>query len=143
MTVDEPGPRQVRSRPNAPRERGPITRARLTEDQWLGLVLDLAHAYGWLAAHFRSARVQRRDGSWYWTTPVQGDTGSPDLLLAHPRRHLRCLVELKQDGRYPDPEQHAWLDALGPSDGRTVVAVWRPKDEPEVRAILSGSWWPV
>lgn len=140
--VDDPRRRTVRSRPTAPRDRGPITRAPLTEDQWLGLVLDLAHAYGWLASHFRSVKVQRRDGSWYWATPVQGDTGAPDVLLAHPKRHLRCLVELKQDRGSVKPDQRAWLDALGPTDGRTLVDVWRPKDEATVRAILSGKWWP-
>lgn len=114
----------------------------MTEDEWLDLVMQTAHAFGWLAVHFHKVRIPARGGGFRWLTPVKGDKGSPDLLLAHPRRHLRILAELKVPGGHFEPGQREWLDALGPSDGRTAVVVWRPEDEREVRAILRGEWWP-
>jgi hypothetical protein len=144
--VDRRRGRPVGSRTHTARGRGPTTptiaRLPMTEDEWLDVVLNYAHAHGWLFAHFHKVRIKRR-GERRWITPVKGDAGSPDCLIAHPERHLRVLAELKLDGNYPRPDQRAWLEALGPSDGRTIVAVWKPADEAEVKAILEGSWWPV
>lgn len=147
MSVDPPARRRVGSRTHAARGRGPttrtITKLPMSEDDWQRLVVDLAHASGWIVAHFGALTIETRRGPRTFTPAREDGAGWPDLALAHPGRHLRVLAELKQDGKHPTPAQRVWLDALGPSDGRTAVEVWRPADERRVRAILSGQWWPV
>lgn len=96
----------------------------MTEDEWASWVIGYASWHGWLCAHFRPAKTAKG-----WRTPVSGDVGSPDLLLA---RHGRVLnVELKTDRGRVRPEQQAWLDALG-AHGQ----VWRPRDRALVQACL-------
>lgn len=95
----------------------------LTEDDLLGQVIDLARLHGWRVSHFRPAWSTRG-----WRTPVQGDTGFPDLIMA---RNGRVIVaELKGSAGRLRPEQTAWLDALR---GEAVeVYVWRPQDWPAI-----------
>jgi hypothetical protein len=54
-------------------------------------------------------------------TPVQGDPGVPDLVLA--RAGTVLLAELKAASGRVTAEQWAWLEAAGPC-GR----LWRPAD---------------
>lgn len=81
-----------------------------------------ARTAGWLCAHFRPAQTQRGR----WITPMAGDKGFPDLVLAKHGRLL--LAELKTDKGRPSREQEAWLAALG-SHGR----LWRPAQWGEVQ----------
>jgi hypothetical protein len=84
-------------------------------------VLELAKRLGWRSAHFRPGMTQRGN----WVTAVQGDgKGFPDLVLAKGR--YLYFVELKAAGKYPSPEQRAWIAALEATDAK--VFVWRPKD---------------
>ena len=98
----------------------------MTEDEWTRWVLDYARWHGWRAAHFRPARTAQG-----WRTPVQGDTGSPDLLLARDGRVV--LAELKTDTGRVRPEQQAWLEHLG---GHGFL--WRPAGRDFVEAVLGG-----
>ena len=69
----------------------------ITEDDLLGNVIHAARIHGWLVHHCRAARTA--DG---WRTPVQGNRGFPDLVLAKPGRLV--LAELKaQRGRLSSP----------------------------------------
>jgi hypothetical protein len=97
---------------------------RESEAQFAVWVLDVARLHGWRAAHFRPARTQQG-----WRTAVQGDIGSPDLLLARDGQVL--LVELKTDRGRLRPAQVSWLCHLG--DHATV---WRPTDRPAILARL-------
>lgn len=97
----------------------------LLEEEWASFVIGAAKAHGWMVAHFRPARTTRG-----WRTPVEGHSGSPDLLLA--RRGVVLLVELKRDTTKPRPDQAAWLAAIGPRHG----SVWRPRDREAVLKIL-------
>lgn len=97
-----------------------------TEDEFQKQVIELAQKRGWHVAHFRPARVIRK-GKETWRTPVEGDKGFPDLVLARDR--IVIHAELKSDSGVVSPEQHAWLMALG-------GVVWRPKSWPTIEEIL-------
>jgi hypothetical protein len=66
-----------------------------------------------------------------WRTPVQGDPGTPDFVLA--RGGVVLLAELKTDRGRPTPDQVAWLGAAG-GHGR----LWRPADWDAILATLRG-----
>ncbi len=105
----------------------------LSEAQFQFQVLEAARLHGWHAAHFRRVRVQRRNGSVYYETPVAADgTGWPDLVLV---KHRVLFVELKTNVGRLRPEQVQWLDRLTAA-GQTVL-LWRPRDWDEVVRILS------
>jgi hypothetical protein len=82
-------------------------------------VIDVAHLYGWRIAHFRPARTARGT----WITPMQGDPGWPDLVLA--RQCEVILAELKRVGERPTAEQWTWLRVLA-SVPTNEVYVWTP-----------------
>ncbi len=92
-------------------------------------VIDLGHLQGWLVHHTRPATNLRGD----YSTPIQGDTGFPDLVLI--RDGLLIIRELKAEGRRPSAEQRLWLEAL--EDIKYFEAgVWRPSDWPYIERVL-------
>jgi hypothetical protein len=97
----------------------------MTEAQFQQRVVDLAKLTGWHYVHYRPAWQAGK-----WRTPMTGDKGAPDLLLA--RRGVVIFAELKTDAGRLTPEQNAWLRAIGPH-GR----VWRPRDWPAIAAELT------
>jgi hypothetical protein len=106
----------------------------LTEEQFQRIVIDLARSRGWKVAHFRRVRVQRKNGSTYYETPVQADgKGFPDLLLV--RGPTLIAAELKVGRNRPTPEQRDWLDALERT-GWVQGYVWRPDDWKTILATL-------
>ena len=86
----------------------------ISEAALLNAVIELAHLRGWMVAHFRPAMTSKG-----WRTPLQGDAGVPDLILA--RGGTVILVELKSRRGVVTPAQRGWLDAAG-------GLVWRPED---------------
>jgi hypothetical protein len=96
-----------------------------SEGDWLDWVIAAAARHGWLASHARPART----GSG-WKTAITGRRGAPDVLLA--KAGVVALRELKKNHTYPDPDQRAWLAALG-----SFAAVWRPRDAVAVERWLS------
>jgi len=108
----------------------------LTERGFQKQVVALARLCGCRVAHFRAARIQRKDGGVYHATAVDADAaGYPDLTIVHPRRGV-LWVELKVGGNRPTPEQDGWLGALAAAGGRAVV--WTPPDWPAIEAFLLG-----
>ncbi len=103
--------RMAENRPRTPKTTGEPSRVktpqnRLSEAALQSQVIDLAHVFGWLVAHFRPA--QNRRG--HWQTPVQADgAGWPDLVLV---RERVIYAELKRVGEQPSAEQCMWLEAL-------------------------------
>lgn len=75
--------------------------------------------------HFRPARTAAG-----WRTPLSGDRGVPDLLLA--RRGRLILAELKSERGRLGSGQREWLDALG-EHGR----LWRPADWDAIQELLT------
>lgn len=90
-----------------------------SEDVFEGWIIDLAKMRGWRIVHFRKART--KDG---WATPIRGDKGFPDLVMARKGRVI--FAELKVKDNKPDADQELWLDALRGTAAETYV--WWPKD---------------
>lgn len=96
----------------------------MSEDELQDAVIRTAHLFKWKVAHFRPVRVQRKDGTIYYATPVQADgAGFPDLVLVRDRV---LFVELKSARGTLGVEQQDWLHAL--KQGGAEVHIWYPKD---------------
>jgi hypothetical protein len=93
--------------------------AQMTERELLDSVLELAHLFGWLRAHFRPAMTKHG-----WRTPVAADgKGFSDLLMC---RERLVIAELKSERGQTTPEQLDWLAAL--SNAGIETHVWRPSN---------------
>lgn len=91
----------------------------MSEDDLLRAVLDMCRRLSLRTAHFRPALSK----SGRWMTAVQGDgKGWPDLTIVGPGGVL--FRELKAEGKYPEPEQRLWLEALTVAGAN--VGVWKP-----------------
>lgn len=97
----------------------------MNESDLLRRVLDTARLYGWRCAHYRPARTEQG-----WRTPMQGDRGCPDLILARDGQVL--LAELKTQTGKLGPGQDEWLRHAG-AHGR----LWRPDDWPAIGSELA------
>ncbi len=101
----------------------------LTEEQFLGQILQLAKLHRWLAFHARPGRTARG-----WRTCVSGDgVGWPDLFLV--RGPVACAVELKVGSRKATPEQLVWLQAFRAAG--IPAYLWYPADWPAIERVLS------
>jgi len=85
------------------------------------LVIQTAQLYGWRVSHFRAARTDKG-----WRTPIEGDKGFPDLILA--RDGVVLMPELKSQRGRPTIDQELWAEAIGPQ----LYRLWRPSDIPEI-----------
>ena len=92
-------------------------------------VINLAQLYGWRVMHTRPGRCWVR-GKETWRTPIEGDEGFPDLVLA--RDGVSIHAELKSETGKPSQEQLDWLAALGDS-----ARLWRPSDWDDIHDELS------
>lgn len=102
----------------------------LSEADWQAQVVALAKLYRWHVHHDRPAMNQRGQ----WSTPIQGDPGFPDLVLA--RRGRVLFVELKTDRGRLTGQQQAWHEQL---QGTVECYLWRPRDWPIVQVALAPS----
>jgi hypothetical protein len=91
-------------------------------------VIDLAHLRGWICHHARPAQTNKG-----WRTPIQGDAGFPDLVMARGSRVV--VAELKSDTGRVSPHQAEWLARL--SHALTDVHVWSPKDFEAIKEVLA------
>jgi len=98
-----------------------MTAHELSEDELQARILQAARLYGWRAAHFRPARTAKG-----WRTPMSGDPGFPDLVLA--RDGVVIVAELKSRRGQTSPDQDLWLDELGDH-----AVLWRPGDWPAIQ----------
>lgn len=88
----------------------------MTENELQDAILDLAKLLKLKVHHCRPART--KDG---WKTPVAGDKGFPDLVIAGPGGVV--FAELKSVTGRVTPEQAEWADLL---DLTVPCFVWRP-----------------
>ncbi len=92
----------------------------ITEAEFQGQLIDLAHIYGWKVAHFRTARTLKG-----WVTPVSADgKGFPDLVMVRGNRLI--AAELKSERGKTTEEQRDWMRSL--SDAGAEIYLWRPSD---------------
>jgi len=103
----------------------------VTERQFQSAIIELAKWYGWLVFH--PLPVENSKG--VWRTAVAGDTGFPDLVLAHSTRGL-IIAELKTGLGRTTEKQDLWLDTLRMAGAESYV--WRPGHWPAIELRLSG-----
>lgn len=103
------------------RDHKPPVSSAMSEDDFKQRVIDTAKTHGWMVVHYRPAKTRKG-----YRTPLQGDKGCPDLILA--RDSVVLLAELKTDTGRVTPEQKQWLYHLG-----VYGCVWRPRDWPEIQ----------
>jgi hypothetical protein len=105
---------------------------KVSEAAFQQVVIDVARWHGWKVFHPLPAQNARGR----WRTAQAGDTGFPDLVLAHPK-HGVIFAELKSAiGKLSDRQQ-AWIDTLRQAGAE--VYVWRPADIEQIKAILKES----
>lgn len=92
----------------------------MSEADWMVKVREIAIRYHWTSYHTRNSR-----GS---------DHGWPDLVIAHAGQRRTVFAELKKEAGKVTPAQQMWLEHLDSCGFE--VAVWRPRDEDEVLAVL-------
>jgi hypothetical protein len=102
-----------------------------TESSFQSAIVDLAIVHGWHIHHALPAQI--RPG--IWRTHVMGNTGFPDLVLAHKDRGV-IFAELKTIRGRVTNGQKSWLDTL--KDGGAEVYVWRPEDWSYIKQRLAG-----
>jgi hypothetical protein len=95
-------------------------------------IRETAALTGWRLSHLRPARSTRG-----WRTPLEGDAGFPDLVLA--RRGVVLLPEVKGDGDRLRNEQAGWLTALGaPAPAVALAGIVTPRELDGVLRFLGG-----
>jgi hypothetical protein len=85
-------------------------------------VIQMAHHFGWRVHHVRAARTKNG-----WRTPIQGDPGFPDLVLAKADQPV-IFAELKLRTRRLPSEQADWAGLLRSTCPPCEYYIWRPKD---------------
>ena len=107
--------------------------SKMKEAEFQQQIIDLAHLHGWRCAHFRTVRIQRKDCSVYYATPVQADgEGFPDLVLLKGNRVI--VAEIKSEKGKCSDAQTEWLNAWELAGAE--VYVWRPQDWNEIEKRL-------
>ena len=101
----------------------------LSERDFQDNVIELAQTLGWVVHHDRPAR--QGEG---WVTPIQGDPGFPDLVLAKGGRVI--FAELKSEKGKVTDDQEAWLLELPNGYPESNVFVWRPSDLEQIQKVL-------
>jgi len=97
-----------------------------TETEFMVQIIELAHLRGWRAHHTRPAWTGKG-----WRTPIQGDPGFPDLVLARKLSifggNVRVIfAELKSDKGKVADEQREWIRLLEGCKG-VETYIWRPR----------------
>jgi hypothetical protein len=105
-------------------------RANLTEAQFQTWVIGVARWNRWMVQHSRPAR----EASGAWSTPITGDPGFPDLVLAH-KSFGTIFAELKTETGRVSPPQTAWIESLRLG---SEAYVWRPSDAQFIARRLRG-----
>jgi hypothetical protein len=107
----------------------------MSEAQLQQNVIDMAHVFGWLVHAERPA--MRADGT--WRTPIQGDKGFPDLVLAKADRQP-LFLELKSQNGKVSQDQIDWALALAPLGRNASYWVLRPSDwfDGTIERVLKG-----
>jgi hypothetical protein len=96
-----------------------IVAGQMSEKQLVKHIKNAAETFGWLFAHFVATKTK---GATF--TNVQGDNGSPDIILA--RRGVVLHIETKTQRGKLSEAQEQWRDAMGASWRQ-----WKPEHWPD------------
>ena len=129
-----------------------------SEAEFLAKILELARAFGWLVYHARPAMTSRmnKQGKAVWVTPLQGDPGFPDLIIARvlykeqkerqfePAEARLIIAEVKSEKGRLSNYQKAWFDFLIPCSHFIIckmspvpeIYLWQPSDLAEIAKLL-------
>ena len=88
----------------------------ILEKDFQRTVIEMAKVLGWRVHAERPAIRQ----SGKWSTPIQGDAGFPDLVLAHPQKGV-IFAELKSERGRLSEGQRDWYSALQGNKGKAPV----------------------
>ncbi len=113
-----------------------MKRQRMSGKVLQATIIELAHMYGWYAAHFTSVLATGRDGRPTYRTPLAADgKGFVDIVMVRPGDRV-IFVEVKGDGDKLRPEQEQWISWL--TQAGCEVYVWTPVhlDSGEIAAAL-------
>jgi len=103
---------------------------KITESAFQAVIVETARLTGWKSVHILPTKLQNGR----WRSAQSGDTGFPDLVLAHPQRGV-IFAELKtQLGRVTD-QQLDWITTLKAAGAEAYI--WRPSDWNEIKQILT------
>ena len=81
---------------------------RATEKECQSTIVEAARMLGWLVYHNRTALNSRGR----YLTAIQGDSGFPDLVLAHPKAGRILFIELKRPPNRLSEPQRRWIEGL-------------------------------
>ncbi len=85
----------------------------ITHEELVKAIADLLKVRNYKVAGFRAVRVQRKDGSVYYETPVREEgKGWPDLVALHKTSFRRIAAEIKVGRDTLKPEQREWLELM-------------------------------
>jgi hypothetical protein len=111
---------------------------KISHEALIVAITEMAHSMQYRVARFRSVRVMRKDGSFYFATPVGSDgVGFLDLTMAKqeeksasgniivPGRLIFSEIKVGKDK--VRPEQQVWFDWLT-ATGLCEVYIWTDKD---------------
>lgn len=116
-----------------------MTALHQTEAEFQRAVIEYAQTLRYTVAHFRPARIRKRDDDEdTYVTPVAADgAGFPDLVLVRDRV---VFAELKAQRGRLSADQAEWLAVL---EGAGVEAYcWRPSDWPVIERVLAARGRP-
>ena len=102
----------------------------ISENEFAKLFDDYADLCGWTWCGYRPARMKIKGVETY-RTPIIGQKGLPDRILAHRGRVLIC--ELKTEYGRLSEAQKLWAKAL---EGFEGYYVFRPSDWDNIQQIL-------
>lgn len=101
---------------------------RISEDDFMQQIIELAHIRGWKVAHFRPGLT--KGGK--WVTPVQADgAGFTDLVLV---RERVVWAEIKSETDILSATQKLWCGWLVGAGQEWYC--WYPKDWETIQAVL-------
>lgn len=116
------------------RETGLADLSALKESEFQTQLVQAAQLFKWRVMHTRTVAVTGRNGRRRYMTPIQGDAGFVDLVLAHRLKGV-IFAELKSDTapkKLPEAQQ-VWRDNLEP---HVNYFLWRPADWGGITKIL-------
>lgn len=112
----------------------------VTELDYEQTILDMAKIAGWRRHGERPALSKKG-----YRTPIKGEAGWPDLILAKGRQMIAAELKVIRPDNKPTLDQIAWLERLDAIPGVTALVLWLPDEMDRFNAALFAqpfTWQP-